>query len=58
MLLLTRKTGTSIVIGDNPPITVKVQEIRDGKCRLAISAPREVLILRSELLGRPPPEKP
>ena len=48
MLVLTRKVGESIVIGDN--IVVKVQRIAGNSIRLAIEAPKDVLIVRQELL--------
>jgi carbon storage regulator len=54
MLVLTRKLGEKIVIGDN--IVITVTDIDRGKIRLGIDAPREVSIVRSELLA-PPEEK-
>lgn len=48
MLILQRKPGESLVIGEN--VTVSVISIEGGRVRLAISAPSEVSILRSELL--------
>ena len=48
MLILRRKSGESIVIGDN--INVTVLDINEGSVRLAIDAPKSVAILRSELL--------
>ncbi len=50
MLILTRKVGESIRIGDD--ILVKVVEIRGGQIRLAINAPLEVRILREEIYDR------
>ena len=47
MLVLSRKTGQSIEIGDE--ITVNVTEIKGNRVRISILAPRHVLILRSEL---------
>lgn len=49
MLVLTRKPGESIVLGNN--IKVMVVEIAPGVVRLGIDAPREVSILRAELHG-------
>ena len=46
MLVLTRKEGESIVIGDN--IVVTVVEIRGGKVRLGIVAPQDVPAHRRE----------
>ena len=48
MLILRRKSGESIVIGDN--ITLTVLDINEGSVRLAIDAPKSITILRSELL--------
>lgn len=48
MLILRRKSGESIVIGDN--ITLTVLDINEGSVRLAMEAPKEIPILRSELL--------
>lgn len=47
MLVITRKKGESIIIGDN--IEVKVIKIDDGSVKIAIDAPKEVVILRGEL---------
>lgn len=48
MLILYRKKGDSILIGDN--ITISVIESSADGVRLAIDAPREVSILRKELM--------
>ncbi len=48
MLILRRKTGESLVIGEN--VRVTVMDVYEGSVRLAIDAPREIPILRSELL--------
>ncbi|MBR3570596.1 MAG: carbon storage regulator CsrA [Oscillibacter sp.] len=48
MLILRRKSGESIVIGDK--VTVTVLDINEGSVRLAIDAPKAISILRSELL--------
>lgn len=48
MLILQRKPGESLTIGED--IVVSVISIEGGRARLAISAPPEVSILRSELL--------
>ena len=45
MLVLTRKVGESIVIGDG--ITVRVLEV-GGRVRLGIEAPRDVSITRPD----------
>jgi carbon storage regulator len=52
MLVLSRKLGEKICIGDNIQITVV--DVERGKIRLGIDAPRDVPIYRSELLpGHP-----
>lgn len=47
MLILTRKTNESLVIGDN--VTVTVLEVRGGQVRIGIDAPREVHVYRKEI---------
>ena len=47
MLILQRKEGESLLIGEEVEVTVLAVEA--GRVRLAIEAPREVPILRSEL---------
>jgi carbon storage regulator len=64
MLVLSRKLGEKIFIGDN--ICITVVDIDRGKIRLGIEAPREVAIYRQELLplasqppgATPPTQKP
>ena len=51
MLVLSRKVGEEIVIGDN--IRVRVLSIQGNQVRLGFVAPREVAITREELLSRP-----
>nr|WP_300129249.1 carbon storage regulator [uncultured Butyricicoccus sp.] len=48
MLILQRRKGESVQI--NHDITITIADIRSDRVRLAISAPREVPIKRSELL--------
>ena len=47
MLILQRKAGESLLIGEE--IEVSVLSVEAGRVRLAIEAPRNVSILRSEL---------
>lgn len=54
MLVLSRKVGEKIAIGDNVIITVT--EITRGKVKLGIEAPRDVVILRPEVPDRQKPE--
>lgn len=48
MLILQRKEGESIQIGDE--IVVRVVEIGNGIVKIAIDAPKDIQIFRSELL--------
>lgn len=48
MLILRRKVGETLQISDN--ITVTVLDVYDGGVRLAIEAPKDISILRGELL--------
>ena len=50
MLVLTRKAGEEVVIGDN--VIVKVVSIRGGTIRLGVEAPREVPVHRQEIFLR------
>lgn len=47
MLVITRKKGESVLIGDD--IEVTVSKIDDGSVKLAISAPKDITILRKEI---------
>ncbi|OGZ68561.1 MAG: transcriptional regulator [Candidatus Staskawiczbacteria bacterium RIFCSPHIGHO2_02_FULL_42_22] len=64
MLVLSRKLGEKIIIGEN--ITITIVDLDLKKVRIGIEAPRDVPVFRSELLpqeSRPkkedrPPESP
>lgn len=47
MLVLTRKKGEKIIVGDN--ITITVLEVRGDQIQLGIQAPRDVSIHREEI---------
>jgi carbon storage regulator len=49
MLVLTRKRGEKVLIGDN--ITVTVTEICADRIRIGIDAPRDIDIVRDELVN-------
>ena len=48
MLVINRKTDESIIIGDN--IEIIVSEVDNDRVKLCINAPRDVVIMRKELL--------
>lgn len=47
MLVLSRKLGEGIVIGDD--IILKVVEVKGGNVRLGIDAPKDTKIYRKEI---------
>lgn len=48
MLVLQRKTSQSLMIGDN--IKISIVEIGTDRVKIAIDAPKEISIMRTELL--------
>ena len=52
MLIVSRRPGEQMLIGDD--ILVEVLEVSGNQVRLGITAPREVPVLREELLDEPP----
>lgn len=47
MLVITRKKGESLLIGEDIEITVV--KVDDGSVKLSINAPKNITILRKEL---------
>jgi carbon storage regulator len=50
MLILTRKLGESIRIGDD--VTLTVLSVKGNQIRLGVDAPREVEVHRQEIYDR------
>ncbi len=50
MLILTRRIGELIRVGDN--VTVTVMDIKGQQVRLGIEAPKEVAVHRQEIYER------
>lgn len=48
MLILQRKAGQSLLIGDN--IKISITEIGTDRVKISIDAPKEIPIVRTELL--------
>jgi carbon storage regulator len=48
MLVLSRRVGESIIVGDD--VTVTVLDVRGDVVRIGIQAPRSVAVHREELL--------
>jgi carbon storage regulator len=49
MLVLSRRVGESVVVGDD--VTITVLEVRGDVVRIGIDAPRSVSVHRAELLA-------
>ena len=50
MLILTRKVGESVLIGDN--ISITVLSVRGNQVKLGVQAPKEVSVHREEIYQR------
>lgn len=50
MLILTRRVGESIIVGDN--VTITVLGIKGNQIRLGVNAPKEVSVHREEIYQR------
>ena len=50
MLILTRRVGESLMIGDDVPITVL--GVKGNQVRIGVDAPKEVAVHREEILNR------
>ena len=50
MLILTRKIGEGIILGDD--IRIAILEIRGKQIRIGIEAPADVVVLREEIYQR------
>ena len=54
MLILTRRVGETLMIGDT--VTVTVLGVKGNQVRLGITAPRDVTVHREEIFQRIHPE--
>lgn len=52
MLILSRRPGESICIGDTNEITITVLDVKGNQVRFGFEAPREVIIDRQEIHDR------
>ena len=52
MLILTRRVGESLMVGDD--ITVTVLGVKGNQVRIGVNAPRDVAVHREEIYSRMP----
>jgi len=50
MLILTRRVGESLIIGDN--VTLTVLGVKGNQVRVGVDAPRDVTVHREEIAKR------
>lgn len=50
MLILTRRVGETVMIGDD--VTVTVLGVKGNQVRLGVNAPRDVAVHRQEIYDR------
>lgn len=55
MLILTRKIGESLMVGDD--VTVTVMAVHGNQVRIGINAPKDVAVHREEIFDRIKQEK-
>jgi carbon storage regulator len=55
MLILTRRVGESLMIGDD--VTVTVLGVKGNQVRLGVDAPRDIAVHREEIFERIRAEK-
>ncbi|EPS0589421.1 TPA: carbon storage regulator CsrA [Pseudomonas aeruginosa] len=55
MLILTRRVGETLMVGDD--VTVTVLGVKENQVRIGVNAPKEVAVHREEIYQRIQKEK-
>lgn len=55
MLILTRRVGESVMVGDD--ITITVLDVKGNQVRIGVNAPKDVAVHREEIYERIRQEK-
>ncbi len=56
MLILTRRVGESLIIGDD--IVINIIGVKGNQIRIGVNAPKEISVHREEIYNRIQAEKP
>lgn len=55
MLILTRRVGESVMVGDD--VTITVLDVKGNQVRIGVNAPKDVAVHREEIYERIRQEK-